>query len=422
MTLSRRRFVSIAGAAAGTAALGATAWGTLVRESVDDAASEGPSTTTTLPSATGRVLVVVQLNGGNDALNTLVPATGTYYDQRPAVNVSEADVVGLAGHADHGLHPSLEPLLQPWGAGELAIIAGVGIEGQTRSHFSAGDTWASAEVGVAPTTGWIGRWLDATGEATNPLRGVSLGDGAAALRAETLQATAVGDPATFALLSSDASNAEQLAEAFLATSAPLSPDETLGAAQMALPSALEAVELLEQAKVGGEGAMAEYDSAAPTVTSLLDTTAGLIDLDVGTEVVVVGIGGFDTHAEQLAVHGGLLDDVAAGIVGFLEEIDRQGRHDDVLVLTTSEFGRRVGENASGGTDHGSAGVQFLAGAPVGGGVVGTTDLDHLDDGDLQIEIDARSMYAAVLDWLGGDAAGSLTDEVLGGSHDRLGLI
>lgn len=425
-SLSRRRFLSVAAGGAAVTAGGALAWSRLVEDHLE--AVTAPADTTAVPaSASGRVLVVVQLTGGNDGLNTLVPAgDGRYVDARPTLRVPEADVVPLVGTDRFGLAPALAPLVPAWEAGRLAAVESVGFPDQGRSHFAAMDTWWSARPGEALTTGWLGRWLDATGDPTNPLRGIALGAGSPALVGERALPTVVLDPATFALRAPRGTTAAELAAAFRATAAPLASDPLTAAAQQSMPAALDAVDLLARATAagGGDDAAAVESGGrrgggggATTITELLGTAAGIIDLQIGTQVILVAGDGFDTHSDQAARHGALLEDLAAGLVAFGDAMARQGREDDVLVMTTSEFGRRVQENG-GGTDHGNGGLSLLLGPPVRGGqVVGDVDLARLDQGDLRSEVDTRSLYAAALDWLGGP-----TDEVLGGSYDRLDLV
>ncbi len=414
--LSRRRFIATAGGAAGAAAVAGGAWAALVRDGVEESRPTGTSTTSTStttslardPASGRRVLVVLELAGGNDALNTLVPAAGRYRDARPTLAVPEQDLVGSG---DHGLHPALAALAPWWESGSLAAVVGVAMTDQSRSHFEAMDAWWSASADPGIRTGWLGRWLDATappGE-PDPLRAIALGGGQRALLADEARSTVVHSPEAFALRTPPGIDNDALVEAFLATSAPLSSAPELAAAQTAIPSTLSAVDLLGSVMAGEESA---------GVTSLLQTAAGIIDLDIGTRVITVGTGGFDTHADQAARHGQLLTDVGDGVAGFFERLEQDGNHERVMLVTTSEFGRRVAENGSGGTDHGTGGLQFLCGAGVAGGrVVGEYDLDHLVDGDLPATVDTRSVYAAALDWLGGP-----TDDLLDGSHDRLGLL
>lgn len=423
--LSRRRFLGVAGGLAGGLAVGAGAWAALLRDQVQDT-TPGPRTSTgrtpgpatTAPRPVGRVLVVVQQAGGNDALNTVVPlGDGRYRDLRPRVALPEADLVHLVGNEQLAFHPSLAPLAPWWEAGRLGIVRGVGLEGQSRSHFSSMDTWWSATPGEPSATGWLGRWLDATGAGTNPLRGISLGDSCPALVGEQLQATFVHDPDTFRLLAPAGVDADQLTAAFLTAAQPLGGDPWLAASQQALPATAEAVDLLEAAVGERGGGLGLGEDTTPTATRLLETAAAIIDLQVGTEVVVVGVGGFDTHQGQAEPHARLLADVAGGITRFFELLDAQGRAADALVITTSEFGRRVQDNASSGTDHGTGGTLFVVGPGVRGAVVGDADLGDLVEGDLRIGVDSRSLYQLALTWLGGP-----TEEVLAGRYDDLGLL
>ena len=205
--LSRRAFLGAAGGVAGVAAASGGAWAVLVRDVVDDSAgrvgvastttSTGPTTTT---GASGippddRVLVIVELAGGNDALNTLVSADGRYRDLRPQLAIPSGELRALAA-TDYALHPALAGLVPFWEAGSMAAVAGVGMPLQSRSHFKAMDTWWSAIPGEQSRTGWIGRWLDATSDGTSdPLRAIALGGGSPALVGEQAMATVVRAPA-----------------------------------------------------------------------------------------------------------------------------------------------------------------------------------------------------------------------------------
>jgi uncharacterized protein (DUF1501 family) len=367
-------------------------------------------------AASGRILVVLQLGGGNDGLNSLVPTDGRYRDARPTLAVPEADVVPLAG-ADYGLHPSLAPLQALWDQGRLTAVQGVGFGGQSRSHFAATDVWHAG--GALPfTTSWLGRWLDATGGPdASPLRAIGLGLDNRVLAAADSLSTVVHDPAAFDLLVPRGVDvdAETLVAAFRATARPASDEPLTAVAQASIPATIEAVDLLRQATAGAAADPAYVPGSA---TALLGSVAQIVALDIGTEVFVVGVDGFDTHAGQPDAHPGLLADVAGGITSFLAAMDQQGRAEDVLLVTTSEFGRRVAENASLGTDHGFANVHLLAGAGVvGPTVVGDLDLVHLDEGDVPVDIETGSLYANALDWLGGP-----TDEILGGEPDRYDLL
>jgi uncharacterized protein (DUF1501 family) len=291
------------------------------------------------------------------------------------------------------------------------------------------DTWWSATPGKASATGWLGRWLDATesSAAPNPLRAIALGGGAPALVGVDSLPTVVVSPAQFSLRTPRGCDAKTLTDAFLATARPLvRGNDVFAAAQQAFPDTVEAIEVLQtvRAQTGSQSPStttapnAPVRNAAQGATALLQSAAGIIEQDIGTRVVLVSVNGFDTHADQVDRHADLLDDVGNGIAQFVARIEAAGKADDVLLITTSEFGRRVAENASGGTDHGNGSVALLVGSGVrGGSIVGDLGLATLVDGDLPLSTDTRSLYGVALEWLGGPV-----DEVLGGSFDRYGLL
>jgi uncharacterized protein (DUF1501 family) len=418
--LSRRRFLGLAGGAAvGAAAAARLTWSGLVEDHVPDGATAAGAG----GAAGDRVLVVVQLGGGNDGLNTVIPRQdGRYADARPTLRVAEADVVALAGQSRYGLHPSLRDLVPLWESDRLAAVESIGFPDQSRSHFAAMDTWWRASTDRQVRTGWLGRWLDRSGDATNPLRAIALGGGSPALVGDRSLATVVLDPAQFSLRTPKGADRAAITDAFLATAAPLDPDPTRAAAQQAIPASVTAVEALARAASGAGAPDEGADAGGPEgrIASLLGTAAGIIDLDLGTRLILVAADGFDTHTDQQDRHGPLLADLAAGLRRFFDALAARGRLDRVTVITTSEFGRRVHENGTG-TDHGTGSVQFVAGAGVARAqVVGDADLGDLADGDLRAAIDTRTLYAAALDWLGGDAGA--TDEILGGAFDRHGLV
>jgi uncharacterized protein (DUF1501 family) len=406
--LSRRTFLGLAGGAAGAAVAGGVAWSRVVDEGVQEHRSSP-----TAAIRPGRILVVVEMGGGNDGLNTLVPSDGRYHDARPNLALPEESLIDV-GHDRYALAPSLEPIAERWRAGQVAALQGLAFGGQSRSHFAATDVWHAA-ASFPFKTSWLGRWLDATGDASsNPLRGISLGASTRILATAESLSTVVGAPEQFRLAAPQGPAVDQdaIVAAFSATAAPVSDDPVLSAAQVAIPATLEVAELFTT--------VTSDERADPTqgqATSLLETVSRIVELDVGTQVFVVGVGEFDTHADQPERHRLLLDDVFGGIGAFLDAMEAQGRADDVLVVTTSEFGRRVAENGSLGTDHGFANVQLLLGGGVHGQVVGELDLEHLVEGDVPMDVEAGSLYANALDWLGGP-----TDEILDGEFDRYDLL
>ncbi|HEY2813493.1 MAG TPA: DUF1501 domain-containing protein [Acidimicrobiales bacterium] len=423
--LTRRQFIGLSGGAAVT---GAAAWAGLLR---DHASSHGTSTGSTSASggagtsaagADGNVLVVVQMSGGNDALNTVIPHDGHYHDLRPQLGIPDGKLVALNGEPTVGLHPSLQPLLPLWAAGQLAILPDVGFAADSRSHFESLAAWWTASPEHRVSTGWIGRWLDATGIAKdNPLAAISLGGGAVpALTSDHSQSTAVNDLAGFRLMAPPGSDGARLAQAFAATASPANTDDLSAQAQSSVGAALHAVDVLSKANAGSdtpvEGDNSDDATAGPIAAGLA-AAADLIELDLGTRVLLVSASGFDTHANQADTQQRLLADLATGMSSFFTTLQQKGHAERVLLLTTSEFGRRASENGSGGTDHGHGGVHFLAGPSVHGGLHGSVDVGHLADGDLPAAVDTRSMYAAALDWLGGPSS-----DLLDGHADDLHLL
>ena len=400
--LNRRQFLSLSGGAALT---GAAAWAGLVRER-----TSGSNTTSRASNAAAdvsKVLVVVQLSGGNDALNTVIPVDGRYHDLRPTLGIADDKLVALKGESQVAFHPALQPLVPLWEAGQLAVLPQIGFAADSRSHFESLAAWWTASPEHRQTTGWIGRWLDSSGAAKDsPLAAIALGGGAVpALRADHSQSTAINDLARFR--PQDA----HLADAFAATAQPVSTAPLLAQAQSAVSAATRAVGLLASAPASSAAA-----DTGP-ITDGLATTAALIAMDLGTRVFLVSATGFDTHANQADDHERLLGDLASGVAAFFDDLDRSGHADRVLLLTTSEFGRRAQQNGSGGTDHGHGGVHFVAGRSIHGGLHGAVDLGRLADGDLAASVDSRSLYAAGLDWLGGPSA-----ELLDGHTDTYRLL
>lgn len=416
--LSRRAFLGLAGGAAGAALVGTAAWSRLA----DDDAAQLTPRSGDRGARRDRILVVVEMEGGNDGLNTVVPADGRYRDARPTLAIPENDLVRLTGTDEFALHPGLAALAPLWEARQLAAINAVGLEGQTRSHFAATDRWRAGRADATPgATSWLGRWLDATAaEEASPLRAIALGADTRVLATERSETTVILSPDSFDLQAPSVPgvDATRVVAAFDALARPAGANPLFADVQRAIPSTIRAVEVLDQASpdTGATGSVTE--AARPDrATALLGTVARIIELDVGTQVFVVGVQGYDTHGRQADHHARLLTDLGNGIAEFLAAMEVQGRADDVLVMTTSEFGRRVAENGSAGTDHGNAGVQFFAGRPIQGGIIGEPGIDRQIDGDLPIDVDTRSLYAIGLDWLGGP-----TDEILGGTYDRLDLL
>ena len=344
--------------------------------------------------------MVVQLSGGNDGINTLIPVTGRYHDLRPTLGIPDDKLVKFPGVSDYGLHPSFAPLQGLLDAGHVAALASVGYPAPSRSHFLSLDNWWSATPGKVSQTGWLGRYLDVTGGTANdPLRAVALGSGVPALHGVDSRATVVISPDTFKIKATSGSG---LIDGWKLIGGPNAS------------AAVDAVGVFQKLKVE---AAANQDAAAEegNIAKSLALAAEMIVAKTSARVIHINTGGFDTHANQLETQARLLGDLATGLQHFNDRLTAAGMADHALVMTTSEFGRRAAENGSG-TDHGKASVEFLVGPMVKGGVIGQTDLVNLDDGDLRADIDFRSIYSSALNWLGGPS-----QEILLGSFEPIGL-
>jgi uncharacterized protein (DUF1501 family) len=349
------------------------------------------------PDSARRVLVVLQLAGGNDGLNTVVPYKDPLYARyRPHLKIASSELVTLSDRL--ALHPALRPLEALWQKGHMAVVESVGYPNPDRSHFRSTEIWETAHLGP-PRDGWIGRWLDGAPEA----------------RANPLCAVHIGDELSLDMYSSrtPVTSMEGVDDFTLRTYGPTgkSPAGALQSMYASLPGEGVAGVLRRRALDAFQTARALADLEAGYVSAAayppgdfgrqLRLAAALVQADLGVRVIHVSLGSFDTHSGQAVRHRQLLDQLARGVAAFYADLEAMGRSGDVLTMSYSEFGRRVAENASGGTDHGTAAPQFLFG-PVKGGVYGgPPDLENLQDGDLRHEVDFRQLYATVLGgWLG----------------------
>jgi uncharacterized protein (DUF1501 family) len=393
------------------------------------AAAEG---STWAQQAQNNVLIVVQMAGGNDGLNTVIPYTdGHYYSNRPTLGIQHS---GLAFTFDdrRGAHPGLKALQPLWQAGKLAIVEGVGYPNPNLSHFASMDIWQTLDLNGVGGGGWLGKYVaDYVDKDGHPL---------------PFSALSVGATLPTALQSLNAS----VATIASAESYRVHPDagqhgrgssgEGLDARMQALlklyntyPQSAPYAALLNltaQNAVSGSQALqqsvAQYQPKAQYDTSSsfqrgLQLLAEAIVQGLGLRVGYVTLGGFDTHADQANTQAALLKDLSDGLHAFYSDLEAQGVADNVVVMTWSEFGRRVEENASLGTDHGTAAPLFVLGNKVQGGAIygESPDLTRLDSyGNLIYTTDFRSIYATILDrWLG--APSSL---VLGGTYGGQGFL
>ena len=355
------------------------------------------------------VLVVVQLSGGNDYLNTVIPHSDeNYYDNRPTIRYADEDILRVDD--DLAFNPQMGALKDLYDEGNMAVIHGVGWENSTRSHFRAMDIWHTAEPDVVGTEGWLGRAireLDPAGD--NPVTAVNVGYGLPrALLAPNASVASVSDLEAYGMLSSveEQEQREALLQRFANMYAPAIGTgpvmEYIGNTGL---DALKGADMLKVAPGQYESSV-EYEAGNPLSQKLRDV-ARIHFSGLGSRIFYTEHGGFDTHASQVGNHPKLWNEVSSAIGDFWDDLREHEAHSNVLMFVFSEFGRRVKENGSG-TDHGAGGVAFAIGPGVRGGMHGEypeTRAEALVDGDLAPGIDFRSTYTTMLeDWFGLDAA------------------
>jgi uncharacterized protein (DUF1501 family) len=371
--------------------------------------------------ATDHTLIVVQMAGGNDGLNTVVPFTDPLYHQmRPTLGITDSQVLQLDTRL--GLHPNLAPLKQMWDAGHLAIVEGVGYPNQSLSHFQAMDIWQTLDLTGNGSQGWLGKLVSGlVDEAGHPFKSLEVGSATAqALRSISAQVPTLSNVKSYAIAADpsdpDRGNARLQALMKLYNSYPQSSPYA---------ALLDATAVSAQT---GSQALHQAEAAyVPAVTYPSDSfAAGLkilaecIVQDLGLRVGYVTLGGFDTHANQQKTHDTLMSTLAQGLAAFYADLTAHNKAENVLVLTWSEFGRRVEENGSQGTDHGTAAPLFVLGQGINRGIFGEPPgLSNLDsNGNLKYTVDFRSVYATVLDrWMGASS-----QDVLGGSYNAQGFL
>ena len=355
-------------------------------------------------TATDRTLIVVQMAGGNDGLNTVVPYTDPLYiKMRPTLGITQSKVLSLDTRL--GLHPNLAPLKKLWDAGHLAVVEGVGYPNQSLSHFQAMDIWQTLDLSGNGSDGWLGKLVAGlVDQQGHPFKSLDIGvQTAQALQSISTQVPTVSSVKAYAIApdpaDSDGGNARLQALMNLYNSYP----KTAPYAALLDTTALSAQDGARQLRQ----ADATYHPAVTYPTGPfaagLKILAEAIVQDLGLRVGYVTLGGFDTHAGQSATHDALMTTLANGLSAFYNDLAGHGKADKVVILTWSEFGRRVEENGSLGTDHGTAAPMFVLGTPINKGIFGEPpSLSSLDqNGNLKYTVDFRSVYATVLDrWMG----------------------
>ena len=352
------------------------------------------------PQRDGRVLVVVQLDGGNDGINTVVPFKDEgYAKHRKVLRLTPDRLVKVNDKL--GLHPSLRDLGKVLEAGRLAIVQGVGYPNPNRSHFESMAIWHTARLNPDDRTGlgWLGRALDDGPRVESASMLIGSGSPPVALRGRRSVTSALERTEEFTL---DAG-----ADPRRAIGKDEPADDLAAFVRRSTLDAYATADRLTRVSKAAEGGA--YPGTG--LGERLRLVARLLKVGLGTRVFYVRQGSYDTHSAQLQAHSTLLFELAGALKAFLDDMAASKLADRVTVLCFSEFGRTVKENGSAGTDHGTAGPVFLAGAPVKGGVVGQTpsllDLDP-KHGDLRVGLDFRRIYATILEeWLGLPAKAAL---------------
>ena len=384
--LTRRRFLQLTGgslAAYGTSPM----WLRL-----GPAGAEGASG--------GKKLVVILLAGGNDGLNTVIPyGSPPYYDARKTIAYTEAEVLKLPDSTFVGLNPALAKLQGLYGAGKVAIVQGVSYDEPDLSHFGSMDIWQSGSPTHEVSTGWLGRWMDASPAGGSVVRAVAIGNSLpTALIGAEESGVAVPSFGGFTFYDgSDADTASEpyrLHETFLrCADAPMEtiPAKALLTSQRRTVTAVRAINGLAGPESKPPANLAEQMAMAMT----------LLSSNLGVEIAFLTIGSFDDHAATEQNHPKLLAQVDAAIDRFATEVAARPNASDYLLMTFSEFGRRVAEDGSAGTDHGTAAPMFVVGDGVAGGLHGehpSLEAANLDkNGNMIRTVEFREVYATILD-------------------------
>ena len=362
------------------------------------------------------ILVVLEMTGGNDGLNTVIPyADDLYHKARPTLRQTKDMVVRLDDHV--GLNSGMRGFRPLWDQGQLAVVQGVGYPNPERSHFEAMDIWQSADPKGSVRTGWLGRAAAETDNHSGGVPILHLGPDGLPLALNGAPgggAVTVNDQNSFRLEMGGGTADHQKARRRLLAdlAAPTGEDDLASFVQRRQVQTLTAVETLREL-LEGPGAVSRQGGG---LGQKLQLVAGLIARGFGTRIFYLSLEGFDTHANQGPAHSSLLGDLADSVTAFFQTLKATGHDRRVRLMTFSEFGRRVQENGSRGTDHGAGSCLFVAGPSVKGGVVGKhPSLADLDDGDLKFHTDFRRLYATQLDgWLGCDSKA-----VLGAKWDHV---
>ncbi len=362
-----------------------------------------------MSSRSGKILVVIQLSGGNDGLNTIVPyRNDIYYKGRPGLAIKKEEVIKVDDEL--GFNPALKSLKGLYDDGLMSIINSVGYPNPDRSHFRSMDIWHTGSgSNEYLSTGWLGRYLDSDCKGCqNPYHAIEVDDSLSlAMKGVEHSGFAVSNPYQLRKTTNNP---------FLKSIAQHDhhDEEQIAYLYKTMIDTQNSADYLSQKAKSYKSKVKYPDSS---FARDLKQIAELITADTDTKIYYVSLSGFDTHANQKSTHARLLKNYSEAVTAFVKDLKQNGLLDDTLIMTFSEFGRRVKQNASRGTDHGTANNLFMIGGKIKkqGFYNSAPQLKSLDKGDLKYEIDFRQIYASILDnWLDADA-----QQILSGRFDRV---
>lgn len=374
-------------------------------------AFEAPS----LVPAGNKVVVILQLSGGNDGLNTVIPMRNDiYYRSRPRLGIAKDKALSVTDEV--GLHPALTAFKQAYDDGALGILNSVGYPNPDRSHFRSMDIWHTASKSTEYwNTGWVGRYLDAQCSGCDkPTQALEIDDVLSlALKGDEVKGLALKDPKRLYGIS----NEKYFKEVLKQHSADHHGEQPVEYLYKTLSETLSSADyIFQQSKLHPT----KTSYPATDLGNSLKIIASLIFSDINTKVYYVSLGSFDTHINQENQQQRLFKEMNDAIASFVKDLKMNNRFNDVLLFSFSEFGRRVVQNASGGTDHGTANNMFFisGGLKEKGLLNAMPDLEDLDEGDLKYKVDFKNVYATVLkNWLGADI-----EKILGNKYSPLSFI
>ncbi len=364
-----------------------------------------------------RILVVVQLTGGNDGINTVIPYSNSAYLQaRPTIGIPDSQVLHLDNNV--GLNPAMTGLKSLYDSGKLAVVQGVGYPNPNRSHFRSMEIWQTAEPERIAQEGWVGKYLDAVENGrTSALTGINIGnEQSEAVVSAHAAVPSIQGLANFGMIFPN--NPEGEARTAALRKIQLADGNSRYGAFIQ-QTASEMYESADKIRAGVSNYKSTVQYQKDSFSTGMQEIAMLIAANLGTRIFYISTGGFDTHTQQANRQPRLLKQISDGLSTFYADMEQMGVSDKVMVMTFSEFGRRVHENAGGGTDHGTASEMFIMGGQVKGGLYGQyPSLTDLDSGDLKYTTDFRAVYATALDrWMGADS-----ERVLDARYNDLNFI